>query len=762
MVHVSAHLLVVLHLLPTLAIGVWRHASASEKLEGSAARRAERTDRQASAAERLEGGSARAARTERLASASQRLEAGSGKAGRSATTARTVRFSTLEGGQDNKAALGKMNRMGVTRYKRQAHHKKTKRKDGKFFWPDPANREATVYSGATDLLENISWGWHHPTGVYSTIPVGSPLFDDEQNIYLGSDDAIRKFDITGTLLWSYAPRGQLAAAPTLVLASSRRLAARANSAESAEEEDLVRPDWAKGDKSEHSAVFNQFKVGDLVKVKPGFGYRADGKDLYKAGDLGTITGVVEGNRAVIAWTSTGHKSVVKLRSIGDRFLRVQTQVEAATLPSMLVGSTTSGFVFAIDLASGEELWVTYASNEIAGVKGAVACKDGIVVVATDRCTDRYCYRYRNQTNPLTPGNAKVRGLSAADGTAVWEFKTVSPVWNMVPLWGPNDTVMFQDWEGRLYSLDILTGALIFQVGGDIGTHTQAAAAYDPGHNVVIALGVQHYNVETYRMADAIGTDGGKYCNPYPAPGILINCWTWPGSSGFIRGYNASSGRMLWHKSTPEPPASATAAMLTSDYHTRVVVTLAFNCRFNSPSQIWSVDPNNGHVRWRRDGPTLWTSQCAGDREGADIRRAMGGRATCSPNSWSLPAVDSAGDIYVGNQVGVLQRWGTPAGLSTGARNVQLLSTMTTGVAFQDASIAFSQDVMAVSTCTSLLVFQTYAEKFNSSDSWSVSHDDYSPSPEMVHGEEVSHDISETPHTVPTGAPGSGLNPTWDS
>jgi outer membrane protein assembly factor BamB len=329
---------------------------------------------------------------------------------------------------------------------------------------------------------------------------------------------------------------------------------------------------------------------------------------------------------------------------------------------------------------------------------------------------------------------------------------------MVPLWGPNGTVLFQDWEGRLYSLDIQTGGLNFKVGGDIGTHTHAAAAYDPGNNIAFALGMQHYNVETYTMADAIGTDGGKYCNPYPAPGILINCWTWPGGPGFIRGYNASSGREIWDRATPEPPASATVGMLNSPaFHTRLVVTMAFNCKFNSPSQIWAMDPSNGHTRWSRDGPTLWTSQCAGDREGADIRRAMGGRATCSPNSWSLPAIDSAGDVYVGNQVGVLQRWGAPPG-SPGAANVQLMSTLTTGVAFQDASIAISSDVMAVSTCTSLMVFQTYTDKFDSNIT--VSHDDYSASPGMVHGDEVSHDISETPHIVPTGPPGSGSSP-WD-
>ncbi|CAK0820477.1 unnamed protein product [Prorocentrum cordatum] len=664
-------------------------------------------------------------------------------------------------GSSDKTEVGKMNKMGVTRYRRHAV-KRTKRSDGKFFWADSSNRDGDAYTGATDLLDNVTWGWHHPSGTYNTIPVGSPLIDDQQNIYIGSDDAIRKFDVTGTILWSYAPRGQLAAAPTLVLASSRRLDATVvqEGGDDAEEERELRPDWVSGNESVPSV--GSFEVGDLVRVKPGFRYQADGKELYKAGDTGMITAVEKENgetesRAVISWTRTGHKSVVQLHAMGSRFSRVESKNVAATLPSMLVGSTTSGFVFAIDLASGEELWATWASNDIAGVKGSVAGKDGIIVVATDRCTDRYCYRYRNQTNPLTPGNSKVRGLSAADGSAIWEFKTFAPVWNMAPLWGPRDTVLFQDYEGRAYSLDLATGSLRFQVGGDIGTHTHAGAVYDPGHNILFALGMRHYNVETYHMEDAIGTDGGKFCNPYVAPGILINCWTWQGGRGFVRAYNATSGRSLWDLNTPEPPASASTGMVSALAHTRLIVTMGFNCAFNSPSQIWSIDPNNGHIRWMKDGPTLWTSHCAGDREGADIRRAMGGRATCSPNSWSLPAVDSAGDVYVGNQVGVLQRWGSPGGVP-GTRNVDLLSTLTTGVAFQDAAIAFADGIMAVTTCTSLLVFQTYAEKFNGS--WSVAHDDYSPSSGMVHGDEASHQISETPHTVPTGAPGSGSSP-WD-
>merc|ERR1719382_618297 len=164
------------------------------------------------------------------------------------------------------AKLGTMNRAGVTRYTDKPIEK-TKRQDGKFFWADPANRDRQQhYLGPMDLTANISWGWHSPAGVYSTIPVGSPLIDDELNIYFGSDDAVRKFDVTGVIKWSYAPRGQLAAAPTLCTGSSRRQAASVtddlNGLSRTDAENMLRPDWVNGNETGTVAqMFKDFRVG---------------------------------------------------------------------------------------------------------------------------------------------------------------------------------------------------------------------------------------------------------------------------------------------------------------------------------------------------------------------------------------------------------------------------------------------------------------------------------------------------------------------
>jgi len=628
------------------------------------------------------------------------------------------------------SALGEMNKLGVTRYRNIAITKK-KRDDGQFFWADSVNREgAELYSGAKDLTESVSWGWHHPTSLYGTIPVGSPLIDDDMNIYLGSDDAIRKFDINGTLLWSYAPRGQLAAAPTLSTGCAPRLSSATIYDISAEEEEQLRPDWVKGTgaDTEHS-FFKNFRVGDLVKVKAGSSYRADGRELYVAGDQGRISGVVPDDkdkydRVVVEWTRTGRKSAIHFDAMTSHFVRAEPKVARCT--PMLIGSTTSGFVFAIDQTTGYEVWALQGSSTIAGVKGALASKNGIVVVATNRCTDRYCYRHRNQTNPLLAGNTVVRGLNPASGVEVWSFVPEAPVWNMNPVWGPDDTVIFNDQEGRVYCLALSTGNLAWKAGGELGTYTEAAAIYNEGLNMVVGLGMLQY--DTFLSHRAHNTESKFGCNPYVAPGILPRCGNAAFRQGVVRAYNATSGRLRWERVTPHPPASAVAGMLNSPrFHTRLVVTLGQNCARNSPTKILVMDPDSGGYH-SMEGPTLWSSMCAGDKEGGDVRRAMGGRAACNPGSWSAPVIDRDGDIYVGNQVGVYQRWGAPTGDGAGRGDNEVLSSLVTGVAFQDMATALADGVMAVATCTSLIVFQTgnFSDTFQTGENWTFPPHGYSP------------------------------------
>ncbi|CAK0829219.1 unnamed protein product [Prorocentrum cordatum] len=185
------------------------------------------------------------------------------------------------------AAIGMKNKVGVTRY--QNHEfQRVQSTDGTFFWSDAANHNGSSFRGARDLGSSVAWGWHHPAGVYSTIPVGSPLLDDQLNVYIGADDAIRKFDVSGVIMWSYAPRGQLAAAPSLCTPTARRVPSsvhqeggRTPDSRWSQQEDLLRPDWAKDNASEMPSLvlIKDFQIGDLVEVKPGASYRAEGTVL---------------------------------------------------------------------------------------------------------------------------------------------------------------------------------------------------------------------------------------------------------------------------------------------------------------------------------------------------------------------------------------------------------------------------------------------------------------------------------------------------
>merc|ERR1719277_541787 len=135
--------------------------------------------------------------------------------------------------------------------------------------------------------------------------------------------------------------------------------------------------------------------------------------------------------------------------------------------------------------------------------------------------------------------------------------------------------------------------------------------------------------------------------------------------------------------------------------------MGYNCQIRSGSEtrskIWGLNARNGRLAFQVEGPTLWTNWCAGDKDGADIRRAMGGRSTCHPNSMSIPVTDGDGNLYVGTQVGMLQKWGSPTGHS---RDIQLLSTLNSNAAFTDSAIAFGPGFMVASTCSSMIVMET--------------------------------------------------------
>jgi len=495
------------------------------------------------------------------------------------------------------------------------------------------------------------------------------------NIYVASDDAVRKFDTLGSLIWTYGPRGQLASAPSLAQVSNDTLSVGVGA-----ESKLLR-------------------IGDRVEVLFGKAYHAKGQEYYRTGDVGEVSKVVASERgeprAIIKWQRTGHASSALLSTWQQKFARVEALKHQRAIPA-LYGTTTTGYAFAIDLETGDEIWATKVSSEIAGVKGSVAAKDGTLVLASDRCRNRYCYRYRNETESLVPSNSVVRGLSSVNGSSIWSFTPDSPVWNFDAQFTGYGTLLFQDFQGGLYCLNLTTGGLIWKEEGQIGMYTQSAALFSEELNYVFSI--------TESLYDSV------WCNPYTPPGILSWCSTMQDTPGLVRGFHAVTGVKMWETILPMPPAGASLGRLNSgEWKEHLVIGMGLSCKYagkygttGKPSELWALSGRWGGRLWKRIGPTLWTPNCAGDKEGADIRRAMGTREKCQPNSWSNPVIDAAGDVYVGNQVGILQKWGSP---TSTAYDLTLLSELETGTAFLDQSIAMAPGLMAITTCNSLIVME---------------------------------------------------------
>mmetsp|Transcript_35673 Transcript_35673/g.113370 ORF Transcript_35673/g.113370 Transcript_35673/m.113370 type:complete len:507 (-) Transcript_35673:96-1616(-) len=88
------------------------------------------------------------------------------------------------------------------------------------YWPHARGRlgqySQTDYNGPANLNESQpAWTWHHPAGRYHTIVIGAPLIDHQKNLYLTSEDGIRKLDPDGNLLWYYQGASDMVTCPSL-------------------------------------------------------------------------------------------------------------------------------------------------------------------------------------------------------------------------------------------------------------------------------------------------------------------------------------------------------------------------------------------------------------------------------------------------------------------------------------------------------------------------------------------------------------------
>lgn len=407
------------------------------------------------------------------------------------------------------------------------------------------------YVGPTDLSSSLLWEWHHPDGRYHTVTLGV-LIDDRKNIYLASDDSIRKFSADGQELWRYVPP-----------------------------------------------------------------------------DRGTISQV------------------------------------PSLMDGAVYGTSRPNSVFALNMSSGDELWVK-RTGSIGSDTGFVGAFDGKVLAYTD---------VRNEFGGEFPckniGSIAVRAFRASDGGSLWTYTPDEGLWNWFPNFAGDGTVGFQDHTGRAYRVRLDTGEVIWKAGGVPGTFTDGSAIIGPD-GVLYAVGT----LEKLSM----------YC------------------PGTVTAYRWSDGEQIWQNRVPMPPNifPAVGRLSGADGPFTVVQAIGLQCAL-SPNDVYAFDAATGNLTWKWTGPYNSKPGCAGDMEGLATRQGLQIRAVCLPNPWSAPTIDPNGRIFLGDQDGKFYAIRN----SDGDKHIDWrteVSKYDTLSAFGSPGSAHAPGMTAIASCDGLFVF----------------------------------------------------------
>ena len=187
---------------------------------------------------------------------------------------------------------------------------------------------------------------------------------------------------------------------------------------------------------------------------------------------------------------------------------------------LLYGSDTHGHVFALDMQTGNLMWKTRVAENIGQDNGFNMVRAGIALAACDW----------RKPSPNGEANQRIQALNASTGDELWMFKPDTPVWNFLPLFVGDNDFVFQDMSGKVYRINLSTGALLWKAGGRNGTWTDGGSAVGP-NNVVYAVN-----------------------NNHPMPQASTSEY----SPGTLSAYNLTDGQLLWSITTPRPPNNAPA------------------------------------------------------------------------------------------------------------------------------------------------------------------------------------------------------------
>mmetsp|Transcript_4137 Transcript_4137/g.12094 ORF Transcript_4137/g.12094 Transcript_4137/m.12094 type:complete len:476 (-) Transcript_4137:68-1495(-) len=384
---------------------------------------------------------------------------------------------------------------------------------------------------------------------------------------------------------------------------------------------------------------------------------------------------------------TANDGVRKLSPTGQTLWHFKQQDnminnQPALLGDKLFGNNQHGIAFAVDLKTGASVWSKQLAQTAGGDCGYPAAYDGVFAVGAESGSD-----------PAHPGgNSRVFGLDAASGSTLWEFKPHHPVWNFAPLFPGDDTCVFMDFAGGMYSVGLHNGTQLWYVPspGASKSFSDGGATLGP-------------NGAVYSCSNP-GSDGGS-----------------EGSKGLLRALRLADGALMWQQLLPQPCNSYPAVgPLAQGQGLSVAVTPgSFMGQPNLHGSIMAFDATTGALEWRFNtkpytGPF---NMARGDVEGYQDRNEYDkDHAICLPAHWSAANIAGDGTVLAARSDGYVYAVRGPAlpgpAASLAEVGADFESTPGTTARLWDAkgaslhgAFAFAPGTMAVQTCDTLYVFR---------------------------------------------------------
>lgn len=325
-------------------------------------------------------------------------------------------------------------------------------------------------------------------------------------------------------------------------------------------------------------------------------------------------------------------------------------------------TTLDGRMWAISMDTGEKLWMTKLCSEMNHDNGYVTAHEGVVIAATN-----------SSSSNVRGANGLVQAVNATDGSTMWTYKPQMPLWNFMASFPSDGTVVYQDFEGRVYRHRLNNGELLYKVGGEVGSWTDGT--------------------------QTLGSNGIVYTPIARMENIF--------SPGDLQAHRLSDGQLLWKAPVPMPPNNAPAiGRLPGKSSFSVVQPGGWQGIKGGPTGVWAFDADTGKQQWAFAGPSQQNDHQAGELEGMVERSFSGASIGYVTNPWSAATMDADGTVFVGHEDGSFfaLRDANGDGTVTGPSEVSIYPT---GAAFVGSSSpAHAPGMLVVANCDSIYVFET--------------------------------------------------------